>query len=110
MTVHPLEPGEASAPTPRGLVGFHGVITYADGRPPESFDGGPALLASWELYALRNGYPVKGEGVPPMLMSLIVAYAAIGGSEGFETWRQSVYGVTLETVDVPPTPEPRSAA
>lgn len=106
----------ADAPAAGGLIGFRGTITYQNGRAPEAFEGGPALLADWELYALRNGFPHKGDDVPAVLMSLFVAYQAIapsplpaGGREGFETWRAGVYGVELETVDVPPTRPPASA-
>lgn len=94
---------DAGVVAPAGLVGFRGTITYKNGRPPEPFEGGPALLADWELYALRNGFPHKGDAVPAVLMSLFVAYQAIGGREGFETWRADVYGVELETVELPPT-------
>jgi hypothetical protein len=100
----------SAAGTPAaGLVGFRGTITYKNGREPESFEGGPALLADWELYAIRNGVPHKGDEAPAVLMSLFVAYQAIGGREGFETWRAEVYGVTLETVELPPTPPADSA-
>jgi hypothetical protein len=108
-----IAPAAPAAATGAGLVGFVGTITYADGRPPERFEGGPALLADWELYALRNGYPHRGDDVPAVLMSLFVAFAATEGADGrggFEAWRRKVYGVELETVDLPPTRPEASAA
>lgn len=90
--------------SPAGLVGFRGSVTYTDGRPPEPFDAGPAVLADWELYAMRNNYPHRGDAAPAVLLSLFVAYQAVGDrAVGFDTWRANVYGVELETVDVPPT-------
>ena len=96
---------------PAGLVGFRGTGTYKNGRAPEPFDCGPAAVAVWEQYAVRNGYQLHGENTPAVLMSMVVAFEALGlGPDGFETWRRDVYGVTLEAVDVPPTPPPLTAA
>jgi hypothetical protein len=107
-------PVAAGPPPAAGLVGFRGTILYTDGRAPQAFDAGPALLADWELYAIRNGLPPRGDDSPAVLMSLFLAYQAIrepgAGREGFDTWRAGVYGVELETVDVPPTLPPLSAA
>lgn len=97
------------APSAGGLIAFHGRVTYKNGRAPDVFEAGPATVSAWELYALRNGYPVRGEMVPPLLMSLVVAYEAIGeGPEGFEAWRREVFSVELDAVPVPPTPREAS--
>jgi hypothetical protein len=93
-----------SEPEPT-LYSFRGRVVYKNGRAPDEFETGPAGISAWELYALRNGYPVHGAGVPPILMSLVVAFEAIGaGPEGFEAWRREVYSVTLDAVPIPPTP------
>jgi hypothetical protein len=101
---------EAPSPAASSLVGFKGTVTYKNGRPAEPFEGGPALYAAWELYALRNGYELRGDRMPGYLMAMVVAFEALGHTEGFETWRRDVYGVELEAVPVPPTPPALSAA
>jgi len=93
-----------------GLVTFRGRVTYKNGREPVDFTAGPAVVAAWELYALRNGYPVNGPSVPPLLMALVVAFEAIGeGPDGFETWRREVFAVELAAVELPPTRPEASA-
>lgn len=110
MTEQGSPPVGADATSAGGLLAFRGRVTYKNGRPPVDFEAGPATISAWELYALRNGYPVRGESVPPLLMSLVVAFEAIGeGPEGFETWRREVFAVTLEAVPIPPTPPDPSA-
>jgi len=91
------------------MVKFRGVVEFKDGRTVE-FETGTAALAEWELFAMRHGYPVN-EGMPGMLGMLVIAHTALGVEEGFETWRATVSGVTMdETEDVPPTRAARSAA
>ena len=83
------------------MIRLRGTIEYEGGRT-EDFETGTAALAEWELYALRHGYPM-GEAAPPMLSSLVIAWHALGVSEGFDVWRRSVVGVELETEGIPPT-------
>jgi hypothetical protein len=103
-----VPPAGADATPAGGLLGFEGRVVYLNGRAPDAFTAGPAVVSAWELYALRNGYPVRGASVPALLMSLVVAFEAIGeGPEGFETWRRTVHTVELNAVNVPPTrPDP----
>jgi len=85
-----------------------GNVEYRDGSTVD-FETGTATLAEWELYALRHGFPPKADEAPRMLMMLVIAHAALGVEEGFETWRRTV--VELEDTTelngagaVPPTP------
>lgn len=94
-----------------GLVGFRGRVVYKNGRAPEPFESGPAAVVAWERYAVRNGYELRGDNTPAVLMSMVVAFEALGlGPEGFDTWCRDVYGVELEAVNVPPTPPPVTGA
>lgn len=83
------------------MIRLHGTVEYQDGET-ETFDTGSAALAEWELFALRNGFPI-GANAPPMLSSLVVAHHALGVTEDFNSWRGRVIGVELETEGVPPT-------
>lgn len=90
------------------MLTFRGKVEFKDGTVSE-FETGTAALAAWELYALRHGYPV-GQGMPPMLGTLVMAHSALGVEEGIETWMERVHGVELESEDVPPTrPAPTAA-
>ena len=91
------------------MLSFRGKVSYKDGELAE-FETGTAALAEWELYALRHGYPV-GQGMPPMLGTLVIAHAALGVEEGFDVWRQRVAGVEMEADGLPPTlPEAMAAS
>lgn len=93
------------------MIRLKGTVKYKNGRAPEAFEGGAPVLAKWEMYALRHGYPIAPEEAPKMLWMLVVAHAALGVAEGFDVW--------LETVDdvddfvgegIPPTPAEASSA
>ena len=88
------------------MLRFTGTVYYKDGRT-EAFDHGMGAQVAWELYAQRNGFPVTGDGVPPALSNLVIAHAAIGCTDGFETWRATVDGADVKAEDVnPPTEAP----
>lgn len=90
------------------MLTFRGKVRYNDGTETE-FETGTAALAAYEDYAVRHGYPL-GEGMPPTLMALAMAHYALAIAEGFDVWRQTVFGVELETDAVDPTPQEASAA
>ncbi len=69
------------------MIRLGGTVDYDDGRE-EEYEAGAAILAEWELYALRHGYPI-GDGSAPMLSALFLAYAALDVAEGFDVWRKS---------------------
>lgn len=112
-TASPAAPVEAAG-TP---IGIRGRLRMKDGRELE-FEGGQAVLASWEEYALRNGIPLDNPSATQNLQALYVAYEALEGGRaegegrpGFQTWRRDVYGVVeFENVIVPPTRPAPSAA
>jgi len=81
---------------------FRGTVVYKNGREPEHFTAGPAAIAEWEFYAMRHGFPV-GEGMPPVLGTLVIAHSALAIEEGFEVWRPLVLGVDMEAEELPPT-------
>jgi len=83
------------------MLTFRGKVAYADGSEVE-FETGTAALAAYELYAMRNGFPV-GEGMPPTVGALVMAHHALGIEEGFDVWRHKVAGIELEADGLPPT-------
>lgn len=90
------------------MLTFRGTVQYTDGES-EEFECGTAALAAYELYAMRNGFPV-GAGMPPTLGSMVIAHHALNIAEGFETWRKTVSGVELNADGVNPTPPEASEA
>jgi hypothetical protein len=86
------------------MIRFKGTVVYKNGRPPEPFEGGAPVLAKWEMYALRHGYPLEPEKVPKMLWMHVLAHAALGVPEGFDVWLDEVDDIDdFEASGVPPT-------
>jgi len=87
------------------MIRLRGVVLYKDGRL-EEWESGTAAIAKWERYALRHKIPI-GEGAPGVLMSMVVAHAALGIAVGFDAWEETVDSVeTTSDGDasfVPPT-------
>jgi hypothetical protein len=83
------------------MLTFRGRVRFNDGNEVE-FSGGTAALAAYEAYAVRNGFPV-GEKMPPTLAALAIAHFCLHEKQGFDAWRQTVFGVELEADGVPPT-------
>lgn len=93
------------------MIRLRGTVTYKNGRAPDSFEGGAPILAKWEIYALRHGYPVAPDEAPKFLWMLVVAHAALGVSEGFDTWIEGVDNIEdFEGAGIPPTPPAPSSA
>jgi hypothetical protein len=90
------------------VLRFRGTVAFRDGRE-EPFETGTAALRHYESYAVRHGLPVSGDGIPPITWGMLIAHAAIGNGAGFDTWAETVDGVDVEAVGVPPTPEEPTA-
>lgn len=91
---------------------IHGTVTYQDGRT-EDFSGGTALLAEWELYALRAGLPVEQAKAPRVLQAAFLAYTALHrgrtDAPAFDAWRAGVDDLEVDVTGVDPTPPAASA-
>jgi len=87
------------------VIRLEGTVEYLDGRPPDSFHGGPALFVAWENYARRQGLEAYNQGNAQTLNHYL-AYVALEAAEGFDVWLRGVVGVDVD-VDtggaVPPT-------
>lgn len=85
------------------MIRIRATVFYEDGRE-ETFSGGSVLVMAWEKYALRHGYPVKIEEAPRVLSTLVMAHKALGVSEGFDVWAETVASVEdAEAETIPPT-------
>ena len=91
------------------MIRFSGTIYYVDGRE-EPYEAGGALLAEWEPWATRHGYPLIPSPetlstFPVKTWQMFLAYASSTREEGFDVWRKSVLDVdsTDEPELVPPT-------
>ena len=91
------------------MINLSGTITYVDGRE-ESYAAGGAIIAEWELWASRHGYPLTPTPdtitvFPIKTWQMYLAYVAVGAEEGFDVWRKSVADVDSDDVPepIPPT-------
>jgi hypothetical protein len=92
------------------VIRLKGTVEYNDGRVVE-WSAGSAALAEWEIYAMRNGYPIKPGEAPMILSLLVVAHAALGVAEGFDVWRPTVRDIAGDEAETAtPTPRAVSAA
>ena len=90
------------------MIRFTGTVIYKDGRT-EDYEAGGAILAEWEPWAARHGYPLTPTadtltGFPVKTWQLYLAYSALERAEGFETWRKTVADV--DSADVPEVVNP----
>lgn len=83
------------------MLTFRGKVRYTD-ETEEEFVAGTAALAAYEEYAIRHGYPY-GQETPTTLGALVMAHRALRAKEGFDVWRERVFGIELEADGVPPT-------
>jgi len=95
------------------VILIRGRVTYLDGEVVD-FEVTQAVMAEWEIYAHRHGFPFKPDEAPPILYWLVLAWAASGTEEGFDTWRRRVAEALPlgedAVVEIPPTrPEPSIA-
>ena len=91
------------------MIRFQGTIFYKDGRE-EAYVAGGAILAEWEPWATRHGYPLTPTPetfgtFPVKTWQLFLAYSSVERPEGFDVWRASVLDVDSDDEPelVPPT-------
>jgi len=91
------------------VIRFTGTVHYLDGRA-EPWEGGAAILADWEDYAIRHDYPLTPTAdtitrFPVKRWQMYLAYVALAVPEGFDVWRKTVADVESddEPASVPPT-------
>lgn len=90
------------------MIRFAGTVLYKDGHQ-ETYEGGGAMLAEWEVWAARHNYPLTPNPetltvFPVKTWQLYLAYTALERAEGFETWRKTVDDV--ESTDRPESVNP----